>query len=200
MRKRKKGERERKEGQEEEREGEEERKARFSDVATSGPPGNGIFVRDFLSPMKCIQSYRRLLTETLEHRLGCCPVLCQSFLGESSGVPLPRPALFLSPALWLLSSGPGASCPDLHWHPAEAAPEPLCPPARIAGAGCGSRTAPCRRMTQPACSRPMLGLRRPGGGELVTRFSGPCPPSAGVLISALGPRSPGEPNRRPSSP
>ena len=32
-----------------EREGEEERKARFSDVATSGPPGNGIFVRNSFS-------------------------------------------------------------------------------------------------------------------------------------------------------
>ena len=65
------------------------------------------------------------------------------FLGESSGIPLLWPALFLSPALWLLSSGPGASCPDFHWHPAEAAPAPLsltrCPPARSARAQSAGR-------------------------------------------------------------
>ena len=61
---------ERKERRKKEREGEEERKARFSNVATSGLPGNVIFVRNFLSTMKCIQSYRHLFTETLEHKLG----------------------------------------------------------------------------------------------------------------------------------
>ena len=40
---------ERKERRKRERGGEEERKARFSDVATSGPPGNGIFVRNSFS-------------------------------------------------------------------------------------------------------------------------------------------------------